>query len=92
MNAAKNIISFYNANNANGQVRFYDPSQICRAQQIIGLSKKRLSTTAMQASYPINIYRRWSYCTLHYPFGIANICTNKIIDIDEEAVFAGSAN
>ena len=75
INAAEISVFFYNAN---GQVRFYDPSQICRAQQRIGLSKKRSSTTAMQASYPINIQRRWSYWNLQYPFGIANISSTAV--------------
>lgn len=78
--------------NANGQVRFYHPSQIYRAQQRLGLSKKRASTTARQASLPINIQRRWDFWNLPYPFGVANIRTEDMIDLDEAAVFAETAN
>ena len=70
INAAELNVFLYNAN---GQTRFYDPSQIYRARQRIGLSKKRSSTTAMQATLPINVQRRWSFWNLPYPFGIANI-------------------
>lgn len=89
VNAAEVNVFLYNSN---GQTRFYHPSQICRAQQRIGLSKKRSSTTAMQASLPINQQRRWSYWNLPYPFGIANIHSSDLIDIDEAAVFEESAN
>ncbi|KAL7527657.1 hypothetical protein ACHAXR_002064 [Thalassiosira sp. AJA248-18] len=77
---------------ANGQIRFYHPSQIYRAQFRIGLSRKRSSTTAMQASLPINRQKRWSFWNMNYPFGIADIQTSDMIDIDEAAVFAESAN
>jgi len=89
INAAEINVFLYNAN---GQNRFYQPSQIYKTQDRIGLSKKRASTTAMQASLPINVQRRWSFWNLPYPFGIANIRTEDMIDIDEAAVFAESAN
>ncbi len=89
INAAETNTFLYHVN---GQRRFYHPSQIYRAQQRIGLSKKRASTTAMQAALPINQQRRWSYWNLPYPFGIADIVTDDLIDIDEAAVFEESAN
>ncbi len=89
INAAEINVFLYNSN---GQIRFYSPSQIYRAQDRIGLSRKRSSTTAMQAALPINQQKRWSYWNLNYPFGIADIRTVDIIDLDEAAVFAETAN
>ena len=61
INAAEINVFLYNSN---GQIRFYSPSQIYRTQDRIGLSKKRSSTTVMQATLPINIQRRWSFWNL----------------------------
>jgi hypothetical protein len=89
INAAETNTFLYHVN---GQRRFYHPSQIYRAQQRIGLSKKRASTTEIQEALPINQPRLWSYWNLPYPFGIADIVTDDLIDIDEAAVFEESAN
>lgn len=77
---------------ASGQNRFYCHSQIYRAQDRLGMSRKRSSTTANQASLPRNIQKRWNYWNLAYPHGIANIRTEDLIDIDEAAVFQETAN
>ena len=37
---------------------FYYPSQICRAEALIGLTRKKGSTTAHQADYPHNLRKR----------------------------------
>ena len=89
INAAEINVFLYNSI---GRIRFYSPSQIYRTQDRIGLSRKRSSTTAVQAALPINQQKRWSYWNLPYLFGIADIRTVDIIDLDEAAVFAETAN
>ena len=59
--------------------RFYDPSQISKAEKRIRLIRKVGSTTAYQAILPVNRQKRW----LPYPFGIADICRQDMIDLDE---------
>lgn len=66
--------------------RVHGPSQITRAEQRIGLSRKRTSTTARQAFLPRNTLRRRNYWTQNCPFGIADIPSAMMIDIDEAVV------
>ena len=77
----------YRCNLRNPFWNFYHPSQISRAETLIGLSRKRGSTTAHQALYPANIQKRWQYWNLPYPLGIADITRSKVIDLDECGVF-----
>ena len=77
---------------ANGRVRFYQPSQISKAEDSLGLSIKRASTTARQAMLPINRQLRYNYWYLPCPFGIANVPRSRIIDLDEAALFLESSN
>ena len=75
-----------NMNFGNPHQRFYSPSQIGRAEEELGLSRKVGSTTAYQAFLPINIARRHDYWNRPYPFGMADIhCQDIIYDIDEAA-------
>jgi hypothetical protein len=75
-----------------GGVRLFDPSQISRAEDRLGLSRKRGSTTARQALDPRNIQIRWNYWNLPYPFGISDVRRSDLIDLDEAGVFVESAN
>ena len=77
---------------AGGGMRFYQPSQISLAEDRIGLSSKRASTTARQAMLPINLQLRYNYWFLPCPYGIANIPRHRIIDLDEAALFVESSN
>ena len=77
---------------ANDRVRFYQPSQISNAEDSLGLSTKRASTTARQAHLPINLQLRFNYWFLPAPFGIANVRREMIIDIDEAALYLESSN
>ena len=77
----------YRTNMRNPFWNFYHPSQICRAESLIGLSRKKGSTTAHQAYYPHNIRKRWEYWNYPYPLGIADIGRSQIIDLDECGVF-----
>ena len=77
---------------ANGGVRFYQPSQISKAEDSLGLSSKRASTTARQAMFPLNLQLRFNYWFLPCPFSIANVPCSRIIDLDEAALFIESGN
>lgn len=77
---------------SNGQTRFYHPSQISRAEDDLALSTKRASVTARQALLAINRQLRYNYWYLPLPFGIANAPRERIIDIDEAALFTELAN
>ena len=73
----------YRANYGNMNFRFFSASQICEAEKIIGLTRKRGSTTAYQALRPINRQKRWMFWNLPYPYGIADIRREDMIDLDE---------
>ena len=77
----------YRCNLLNPFWNFYHPSQISRAETLIGLSRKKGSTTAHQAYYPRNLRKRWQYWNLAYPIGIADIGRSRVIDLDECGVF-----
>ena len=72
--------------------RFYAPSQLCRAEDRLGLSSVRGSTTAYQALLPRNLARRFVYRHSNYPAGIADILWDNVIDFDEAAIFVETAN
>ena len=63
--------------------RFYHPLQISTAESRIGLTRKVGSTTAYQAMLLVNCQKRWCYWNLPYPYGIADIRRQDIIDLDE---------
>ena len=71
--------------------RFYHPSQITRAEQDIGLSRKRAAKTARQALSTRIQNWRYNYWHLPLPFGIADVAARDMIDIDEAVVTAEDA-
>ena len=71
--------------------RFYDPSQITRAEQNIGLSRKRAAKTARQANTPRVQNWRHNYWNCPLPLGIANVRACDMIDMDEAVVTANEA-
>ena len=73
----------YRANYGSLDFRFYSASQITEAEQRIGLTRKSGSTTAYQALLPINKQKRWMFWNLPYPYGIADIRRQDLIDLDE---------
>jgi hypothetical protein len=75
-----------------GQRRLYHPSQISRMEDRLGLSRKASSTAARQASHPRNLQKRWQYWNMNYPYGIADIERDEIIDLDEAAFFLETCN
>ena len=56
------------------------------------MSMKVGSTTSYQAFRPINLIRREDYWTRNYPFGMANIHRQDIIDLDEAGIFVETAD
>ena len=72
--------------------RFYSSTQIKDAEERLGMSMKVGSTTAYQAFRPINLIRREDYWTRNYPFGMANIHRQDIIDLDEAGIFVETAD
>ena len=90
---AAEINSFlYRANIGNELFSFYSPSQISKAEECIGMSRKKGSTTAYQAHFPINLRKRWRYWNLPYPLGVADVHRSRIIDLDECGLFVQSSN
>lgn len=82
----------YRVNYGDVNFRFYTPSQISKAECRIGLTTKCGSTTAYQAYLPINVLKRWMYWNLPYPFGIADIRVEDLIDLDECGLFVETAD
>ena len=79
-------------NFGNPNQRFYSGSQIKEAEDRLGFSRKVGSTTAYQALLPINLAKRQAYWNRQYPFGMADIRRQDIIDLDEAGVFVESAD
>ena len=79
-------------NFGNPAQRFYTIDQIKRAEDRLGLSMKVGSTTAYQAFKPINVAKRHDYWNREFPFGMANIRRQDIIDLDEAGVFVETAD
>lgn len=69
--------------NRNPDVEPYSPSQICRAEQRLGITRKVGSTTSIDAYTPINLFKRDNYWQQEYPFGVSGEETAIMIDIDE---------
>ena len=72
--------------------RFYTSSQITYAEQRIGMTRKRGSTTAFQAYLTINLQKRWAYWNLPYPYGIADIRWEDLVNLDECGVYVETAD
>jgi len=73
----------YRVNYGAWNFRFYSCSQITKAEDRIQLTRKRGSTTAWHALRPINQAKRWVYWNMPYPYGIADIRREDLIDLDE---------
>ena len=82
----------YRANYGSITFRFYSNSQVTEAEQRIGLTRKRGSTTAYQALLPVNKQKRWMFWNLPYPYGIADIRRQIRIDLDECGIKLSTAD
>ena len=61
----------------------HSASQLSRAEKRLELSLKVGSTTSKEAYKAINLLKREDYWFRNYPFGIADIPLESIIDLDE---------
>lgn len=82
----------YRMNYGNPHFKFFSHSQICRAEQLLGLTRKRGSTTAFKALLPQNIQKRDDFYNLPYPDGVADVRAKDMIDLDECGIFVNTAN
>lgn len=73
-------------------IRFCTESQITEAEHFLGLSRKRASTAACQASLPINLAKRHSFWNDPCPHGIAGTSRARITDWDEAVIFVETTN
>lgn len=71
---------------------WYNESQITKAEQRIGLSRKKASTDASQAFEPRYLLQRQHFWHSPYPWGIADIDCEDMIDLDECKVLIEHAN
>ena len=70
----------------------YTASEITRAENILGLNRKKGSTTAYRAYIPRNLLQRYMYHQFPTPFGISNIRRVDMIDLDEACLTVEAAN
>ena len=70
----------------------YSRSQIYRAEERLGLTRKVGSTTSELAFTPINLQKRRNYWTAPYPLGIEGESTSDVIDLDEARFTLTSTN
>ena len=66
--------------------KWHNEGQITKAEHRIGLSRKKSSTLAAQASEPRYVLQRQCFWHLPYPFGIADISSEEMIDMDEAKI------
>ena len=72
--------------------QLYWPAQIVAAENRLGMSRKKGSTTAFQARCPVNIALQSAFWLMLYPYGIADVPADTMIDIDEAGVSLETAN
>ena len=70
----------------------YSPSQIVRAEQLLGLRRKSASTTCERAYWPVNVNKRNRFWRCDYPRGRNNVRTKDQIDMDEDGFKIESTN
>jgi transposase len=75
-----------------GVGKLFSRQDISKAEIRIGITKKRGSTTALQALLPRNIARRNWFWTQPLPLGISNVPRQELIDFDESAFYLQKAN
>ena len=70
----------------------YTATEINRAENLLGLNRKKGSTTAYKAYLPRNLLRRYMYHHFPAPYGINNIRRMDMIDLDEACLTVEAAN
>lgn len=81
---ADEISAYIARNNASGWI--YSRTAITRCEQRLGLTRKRGSTTALQALTPFHKARRFNFWNLPHPAGIAGTPRARLVDIDEAGI------
>ena len=81
---ADQISAYIARNSASGWI--YSRMAITRCEQRLGLTRKRGSTTALQALTPFHQARRHKIWNLPHPAGIAGTPRARLIDIDEAGI------
>jgi len=89
---AAEVAAFIFRNTLNQNPRIFTPSQITKAEDTLGLTRKRSATVALQAFRQENIIDRWMFWNLPYPFGRANIPVMSLIDVDECGIMVEQTN
>ena len=89
---AAEVAAFIFRNTLKHNPRVFSPSQITYAEDSIGLTRKRGSTSAIQAFSPENIMRRNMFWTMEYPFGVVGVPTMSLIDVDECGIMLEGCN
>ena len=81
--ASKTNAFLFRTNYGNLNFRFFAASQISEAEECIGLTKKRGNITLYQALLHVNTGKYMIFWNLSYPYGIADIRMQYLIDLDE---------
>lgn len=89
---AAEVAAFIYRNTLNNHPRLYLPSQITKAEDSLGLTRKRGSTLAIQALSPDNLLRRHVFWTMGFPFGVIGTPTLSLIDVDECGIMLEGCN
>jgi hypothetical protein len=66
--------------------------QITKAEQQLGLSRKKVSVSAYRAFDQDVLLKRWMFWTQPYPLGIADIDRRDMINIDEARIITDTGN
>ena len=89
---AAEAAAFIYRNILNHIPRIFSPSQITAAEYSLGLTRKRSSTSAVQAMTPENLLDREMFWTMNFPFGVVGIPTISLIDLVECGVMLEDCN
>ena len=79
-------------NSPANDVRVFSRQEISAAEELVGFTSKRGSTTAYQFFTPQNLFRRQCFWTMPYPLGVVNIPRPSLLDFDECALYLQVAN
>jgi len=82
----------YNITPGHQEPRFFSGSQIMRAEDDMGISRKCGAATARQANLPENVDKRHQFWTMPFPYGILGVHPHEIIDFDEAVIFVETTN
>jgi transposase len=75
-----------------GTAILFSRQDISKAEILLGYTRKRGSTTALQALLPQNVARRNWFWTQPLPLGISGIPRRQLIDFDESGFYLQKAN